>query len=95
MRRRKAAAELGACIRTIRDHRRFLLGQTVTEMQEYADDGSVVFTLPSSEAMRSVSRNTVKTVPLSQLSTSHTRAWLSKRWTSKKRFEQKNKNGEF
>jgi hypothetical protein len=47
MRHRKAAAELDACIRTIRDHRRFLLGQAVTEMQECADEGSVVVTLRS------------------------------------------------
>ena len=99
-RRREAAAELDACIRTIRgipDHRRFLLGQTVAEMQECAGEGTIVvvnITEFRSDAIL-VSRNTVKTVPLSQLSASDTRAWLSKRWTAKKRSEQKKKNEEF
>ncbi|KAN0076282.1 CHAT domain containing protein [Elaphomyces granulatus] len=99
-RRRDAAAELDVCIRTIRgipDHRRFLLGQTVAEMQECAGDGNVVvvnITEFRSDAII-VSRNTVKAVPLSQLSASDTIAWLSKRWTSRKRSEQKKKNEEF
>ncbi|KAN0086950.1 CHAT domain containing protein [Elaphomyces granulatus] len=98
-RRREAAAELDACIRTIRGipgHRRFLLGQTVTEMQECAGEGTIVvvnITEFRSDAIL-VSRNTVKTVPLSQLLASDTRAWLSKRWTPK-RSEQQKKNDEF
>ncbi|KAN0078802.1 CHAT domain containing protein [Elaphomyces granulatus] len=99
-RRREAAVELDACIRTIRDilgHGRFLLGQTVVEMQECADEGSIV--IVNITGFRSdtiiVSRNTVKTVPLPQLSASDARAWLSKRWMAKKRSEQKKKNEEF
>jgi tetratricopeptide (TPR) repeat protein len=44
-RRREAAAELDQCIEEIRStlgHERFLLGQTVTQMQEWAADGSIV-----------------------------------------------------
>ena len=98
-RRREAAAELDTYIRRIRgipDHRRFLLGQTVAEMQECAGEGTIVvvnITEFRSDAIL-ISRNTVKTVPLSQLSASDTRAWLSKRWTPK-RSEQKTKNNEF
>src|SRR5467141_3662302 len=97
--RREAAAELDACIRTIRGipgHRRFLLGQTVAEMQECAGKGTIVvvnITEFRSDAIL-ISRNTVKTVPLSQLSASATRVWLSKRWTPK-RSEQQKKNDEF
>jgi tetratricopeptide (TPR) repeat protein len=98
--RREAVAELDACIKTIRgipEHRRFLLGQTVAEMQECAGEGTVV--VVNITEFRSdtilISRNTVKTVPLSQLSASDARAWLSKRWTAKKRSVQKQKNEEF
>ena len=66
-------------------------------MQECAGEGTIVvvnITEFRSDAIL-VSRNTVKTVPLSQLSASDTRAWLSKRWTAKKRSEQKKKNEEF
>ncbi|KAN0069079.1 hypothetical protein V8E54_012708 [Elaphomyces granulatus] len=72
---------LDACIRTIRDipnHERFLLGQTVAEMQECTGEGTIIvvnMTEFRSDAIL-VSRNTVKTVPLSQLSASDTRAWL-------------------
>ncbi|KAN0071674.1 CHAT domain containing protein [Elaphomyces granulatus] len=99
-RRREAAAELDACMRTIRgipDYRRFLLGQTVAKMQECAGEGTVVvvnITEFRSDAIL-VSRNAVKTVPLSQLSAPDTRAWLSKSWTAKKRSGQKQKNEEF
>src|SRR5467141_864203 len=98
-RHREAAAELDVCIRTIRgipDHRRFLLGQTVAEMQECAGEGTIVvvnITEFRSDAIL-ISRNTVKTVPLSRLSASATRVWLSKRWTPK-RSEQQKKNDEF
>ncbi|KAN0071690.1 CHAT domain containing protein [Elaphomyces granulatus] len=98
--RREAVAELDACIKTIRgipDHRRFLLGQTVAEMQKCAGEGTVV--VVNITEFRSdtilISYNAVKTVPLSQLSASDTRAWLSKRWTVEKRSEQKQKNEEF
>ncbi|KAN0068352.1 hypothetical protein V8E54_013548 [Elaphomyces granulatus] len=43
-RRREAAAELDTYIRRIRgipDHRRFLLGQIVAELQECAGEGSI------------------------------------------------------
>ncbi|KAN0067747.1 CHAT domain containing protein [Elaphomyces granulatus] len=98
--RREAAAELDACIRMIRGiphHQRFLLGQTVAEMQECAGDSNVVvvnITEFRSDAIL-VSRNAIKTVLLSQLSASDTRAWLSKRWMAKKRSEQNTKNKEF
>jgi len=66
-------------------------------MQECADEGSIV--IVNITGFRSdtiiVSRNTVKTVPLPQLSASDARAWLSKRWMAKKRSEQKKKNEEF
>jgi len=99
--RREAAAELDACIRTIRGiphHRRFLLGQTIAEMQECAGESNVVVVVNITEFRSDailVSRNAIKTVLLSQLSASDTRAWLSKRWTAKKRSEQNTKNKEF
>jgi len=66
-------------------------------MQECAGESNVVvvnITEFRSDAIL-VSRNAIKTVLLSQLSASDTRAWLSKRWTAKKRSEQNTKNKEF
>jgi hypothetical protein len=99
-RRREVAAELDACIGIIRGipgHQRFLLGQTVTEMQECAGEGSVV--VVNITHFRSdtiiVSRNSVKTVPLCQLSLSETMTWLRTRYTTKNMSEQKQQNEAF
>jgi tetratricopeptide (TPR) repeat protein len=96
----EAVAELDDCIKKIRGipgHERFLLGQTVAEMQECAGEGSVVvvnITELRSDAIL-VSRNRVKTLPLSQLLASETAVWIRKEWKVKKRSDQKKKNEEF
>jgi hypothetical protein len=66
-------------------------------MQECAGEGTVVvvnITRFRSDAII-VSHDTVKAVLLSRLSASDTMVWLSKRWASKKRSEQKKENEEF
>ncbi|WZH47126.1 CHAT domain-containing protein [Fusarium acuminatum] len=99
-RRREAAAELDTCLKDIRalpGHERFLLGQTVAEMQECATEGSIV--VVNVTAFRSdailVSSHTITTLTLSEMLASDAEAWLCKKWASKRKFEQKGKNDEF
>ncbi|KAH6883524.1 CHAT domain-containing protein [Thelonectria olida] len=99
-RRREAAAELDACIREIRrtpGRERFLLGRTITEMQECAAKGSIVvvnITEFRSDAIL-ISRNAVKALALSELSASDAKDRLNKTWTAKKRSGRRGKNEEF
>ncbi|WZH42182.1 CHAT domain-containing protein [Fusarium acuminatum] len=99
-RRREAAAELDTCLKEIRcvpGHERFMLGQTVTEMQECITGGGVVvinITDFRSNAIV-ISSNSLRTIALPELSASKARSWVSKDWSTKKKREQRSKNDEF
>ncbi|EGU86245.1 hypothetical protein FOXB_03237, partial [Fusarium oxysporum f. sp. conglutinans Fo5176] len=79
-RRQEAAAELDMCLKEIRcvpGHERFMLGQTVTEMQECITEGSIVvinITDFRSDAII-VSSNSLRTIVLPELSASKARLW--------------------
>ncbi|KAJ9419210.1 CHAT domain-containing protein [Fusarium oxysporum] len=78
-RRQEAAAELDMCLKEIRcvpGHERFMLGQTVTEMQECITEGSIVvinITNFRSDAII-VSNNSLRTIVLPELSASKARS---------------------
>jgi tetratricopeptide (TPR) repeat protein len=79
-RRREALDELNACIKEIRGHKgheRFLLGQTVADMQKCAAEGSII--VVNINEFRSdaiiVTRGAIMTVPLPKLSASVAKAW--------------------
>ncbi|KAK4244031.1 CHAT domain-containing protein [Corynascus novoguineensis] len=101
-RRREAVAELNACIREIRGitgNKRFLLGQTMAEIQERAVGGTIVvvnITGLRSDAIL-VSRAAIKTLNLPQLLASDVLAWLGKKWTGRevRRRERPQKNREY
>ncbi|KAK2471360.1 hypothetical protein H9L39_17591 [Fusarium oxysporum f. sp. albedinis] len=99
-RRQEAAAELDMCLKEIRcvpGHERFMLGQTVTEMQECITEGSIVvinITDFRSDAII-VSNNSLRTIVLPELSASKARLWVSKDWSTKKKSEQRGKNNQF
>ncbi|KAK2666383.1 Tetratricopeptide-like helical domain superfamily [Fusarium oxysporum f. sp. vasinfectum] len=79
-RRQEAVAELDMCLKEIRcvpGHERFMLGQTVTEMQECITEGSIVvinITDFRSDAII-VSSNSLRTIVLPELSASKARLW--------------------
>ncbi|KAH7150709.1 hypothetical protein DER46DRAFT_638595 [Fusarium sp. MPI-SDFR-AT-0072] len=79
-RRQEAVAELDMCLKEIRcvpGHERFMLGQTVTEMQECITEGSIVvinITNFRSDAII-VSNNSLRTIVLPELSASKARLW--------------------
>ena len=88
-RRRTASEELSSCIKEIRSlqgYSRFLLGQTATEMQECAEDGSIV--VVNVTEMRSdaiiVSRTGTKTLRLPELDARKVKEWLQKKWWGKR-----------
>lgn len=88
-RRRTAADELDMCIQKIRmlpGYDRFLLGQTATEMQACAREGSIV--VINATDMRSdaiiVSSTEIKTLRLSGLEPSKVKEWLQKKWTGRR-----------
>ncbi|EXM12961.1 hypothetical protein FOTG_18569 [Fusarium oxysporum f. sp. vasinfectum 25433] len=99
IRRLEALAELDACIHEIRGtagHERFMLGQETAEMQECAAGGSIVvvnITTFRSDAII-VSPTAIKTLNLPRLAAEDARAWLSKKWTSR-RSERAQKNREY
>ncbi|KID95310.1 TPR Domain containing protein, partial [Metarhizium majus ARSEF 297] len=101
-RRREAMAELNECVEEIRrfaGHERFLLGQTVAEMQECALGGTIVvvnITDFRSDAIL-VSKTTIRTLGLSRLLASDAKAWLGKEWTGRevRRKERPRKNREY
>ncbi|KNB04348.1 hypothetical protein FOXG_16364 [Fusarium oxysporum f. sp. lycopersici 4287] len=99
-RRQEAAAELDMCLKEIRcvpGHERFMLGQTVTEMQECITEGSIVvinITNFRSDAII-VSNNSLRTIVLPELSASKARLWVSKDWSTKKRSDQRGENDQF
>ncbi|RKK87923.1 hypothetical protein BFJ68_g16991 [Fusarium oxysporum] len=99
-RRQEAVAELDMCLKEIRcvpGHERFMLGQTVTEMQECATEGSIVvinITDFRSDAII-VSNNSLRTIVLPELSASKARLWVSKDLSIKKRSGQRGENDQF
>ncbi|KAH6974920.1 CHAT domain-containing protein [Ilyonectria destructans] len=99
-RRQEAVAELDTCLKEIRaipGHERFMLGQTVAEMQGCVTEGSIVVinvTDFRSDAIL-ISNNTLTTITLPELSASNAKSWLSKNWSTKKKSEQRRKNDEF
>ncbi|KAH7140518.1 CHAT domain-containing protein [Dactylonectria estremocensis] len=99
-RRREAAAELDVCLKEIRrvpGHERFMLGETVAEMQESVTEGSIVVinvTDFRSDAIL-ISNNTLTTITLPELSAVDAKSWLSKNWLTKNKSEQRGKNDEF
>ncbi|KAI8406639.1 hypothetical protein FOFC_14109 [Fusarium oxysporum] len=99
-RRQEAVAELDMCLKEIRcvpGHERFMLGQTVTEMQECITEGSIVvinITDFRSDAII-VSSNSLRTIVLPELSASKARLWVSKDWSTKKRSDQRGENDQF
>ncbi|KAL5610889.1 hypothetical protein FOBRF1_007006 [Fusarium oxysporum] len=99
-RRQEAAAELDMCLKEIRcvpGHERFMLGQTVTEMQECITEGSIVvinITDFRSDAIV-VSNNSLRTIVLPELSASKARLWVSQDWSTKKRSDQRGENDQF
>ncbi|KAL2195348.1 CHAT domain-containing protein [Corynascus similis CBS 632.67] len=100
-RRREAMAELNVCIREIRGiagNERFLLGQTVAEIQECAVGGTVVvvnITKFRSDAIL-VSQAAIKALNLPRLLASDALVWLGKKWTGRevRRRERLQKNRE-
>ncbi|SPJ80269.1 uncharacterized protein FTOL_08661 [Fusarium torulosum] len=99
-RRQEAAAELDICLREIRyipGHERFMLRQTVAEMQECITEGSIVvvnITDFRSDAII-ISSNSLRIIALPELSASKARSWVSKDWSTKKKSEQREKNNQF
>jgi tetratricopeptide (TPR) repeat protein len=98
-RRLEALAELDACIweiRTVPGCERFLLGQTIVEMQQCAVGGGIVvvnITDLRSDAIV-VFPSAIKAMKLPRLSASEAKAWLSKKWTGR-RSEHRQKNAEY
>ncbi|PNP58764.1 hypothetical protein FNYG_15026 [Fusarium nygamai] len=99
-RRQEAVAELDTCLKEIRcapGHERFMLGQTVAEMQECIAEGRIIvinITDFRSDAII-ISSNSLRTVVLPKLSASEARSWASKDWLTKKKSKQRGKNDQF
>ncbi|PNP82363.1 hypothetical protein FNYG_04298 [Fusarium nygamai] len=99
-RRQDAAIELDTCLAEIRclpNHDRFMLGQTIAEMQKCITVGSIV--LVNITDFRSdaivISSKSLRTIALPDLSASKARSWISKDWSTRKRSEQRRKNDQF
>ncbi|KAK4113092.1 hypothetical protein N656DRAFT_836594 [Canariomyces notabilis] len=98
-RRRQSVLDFNVCIEQIRSlpgYERFLLGQTIAEMQECAAGGSIVvvnITEFRSDAII-ITPAVVKAVNLSNLSTSEAETWLSKDWRGR-RAERAAKNRDY
>ncbi|KAH7111457.1 CHAT domain-containing protein, partial [Dactylonectria estremocensis] len=99
-RRQEAAVKLDTCLKEIRrvpGYERFMLGQTVAEMQEYVTEGSIIVinvTDLRSDAIL-ISNNKLTTITLPDLSASDARSWVSKDWSTKRKAKQRHKNDEF
>ncbi|KAI5460955.1 CHAT domain-containing protein [Mariannaea sp. PMI_226] len=99
-RRREAAAELYTCekeIRGVSRHERFMLGQTVSEMQESIIGGIIVIiniTDFRSDAIL-ISKSLLRIITLPRLSAGMARFWVSQDWSAKKKSEKKYKNERF
>jgi tetratricopeptide (TPR) repeat protein len=100
MRRRKATTELEACLRDIRatlGHEKFLLGQTVAEMQEDMSEGYVAIVNISQIRSDAVvmTRNSLQAISLPELRVNDARRWLGTDWIVGRRSEQRQKNDMF
>jgi tetratricopeptide (TPR) repeat protein len=100
VRRPEAATELEACIgdiRAISDYKRFLLGQTVAEMQEYVSEGYVVIVNISTIRSDAVvmTHDYLQAISFPGLSVTDARGWLSTDWIVRRRSEQREKNDMF
>ncbi|RBA11796.1 hypothetical protein FPRO05_14233 [Fusarium proliferatum] len=99
-RRQEAAAELDVCLKKIRcvpGHERFMLGQTVSEVQECITEGSIVvinITNFRSDALI-ISRSSLRIIELPDLSASEARLWVSKDWSTRKKSEHRWMNNQF
>ncbi|KAK2612044.1 hypothetical protein QQS21_002009 [Conoideocrella luteorostrata] len=101
-RRREAVAELDACAREIRGiagYERFLLGQTDTDMQACAMQGTIVVinvTEYRSDAIF-VSQVAISTINLPRLLAADAKAWLGQQWTGRgvRRGERVQKNKDY
>jgi hypothetical protein len=97
--RSRALAQLEACIleiRAIAGHERFLLGQTIDEMQRCAVGGTIVIiniTELRSDAIL-VSPSAIKANNLPNLKASEAKVWLGKQWKGR-RHEKTQKNEEY
>jgi len=99
MRRREAATELEDCLRDIRattDHDRFLLGQTVAQMQEDTCEGCIVMVNVSTIRSDAIvmTQDTLQAISLSDLNIEDARRWLHTEWKSQ-RSELRKKNDKF
>jgi tetratricopeptide (TPR) repeat protein len=100
MRRREATTELEACvidIRAIPGYERFLLGQTVAEMQEGMSEGCVAIVNISQISSDAVvmTRDSLQAIALTELSVKDARRWLGTDWIVRRRPEQRQKNDMF
>ena len=98
-RRREAIIELDACIAEIRNiagYERFLLSQTIADMQNCAAGGSIVvvnITEFRSDAII-ISPEAITTLELSNISAADAKVWLKKTWTGS-REERAKRNREY
>jgi CHAT domain-containing protein len=100
IRRRKAVRQLDTCLRDIRaipGHERFLLGQTVAEMQEGMGEGHVAIVNISQIRSDAIvmTQQTLQAIPLSGLNMEEARRWLRTEWRQRKKTELRKKNQEF
>jgi hypothetical protein len=100
MRRRDVMTELKACveeIEAIHSHERFLLGQTIDQMQESIGDGCVI--IVDISAIRSgaifMTGESLQAIQLLNLNVGDAIKWLGTEWKSKKRHELRKKNDVF
>jgi hypothetical protein len=98
-RRRTTMSALDSCIRDIQSllgYNRFLLSQTISEMQACIVDGIIVIinvTDIQSDVII-ISLGTIKVMRLPKLLASKVRGWLEKKWTSR-RSERPKRNQEY
>ncbi|KAM0710540.1 hypothetical protein Q7P35_002211 [Cladosporium inversicolor] len=99
-RRHEATKELEGCLRVIRalpGHGRFLLGQTVTEMQKGMSEGYVVIVNISTIGSDAIvmAQDSLQAIPLPGLIVTDVKRWLSTDWIVTRRSEQRQKNDKF
>jgi hypothetical protein len=93
MRRRETVTELEACLQDIRatpSHHRFLLGQTVAQMQEDICEGCIIIVNISTIRSNAIvmARASLQAISLPKLSLTHARHWIDTDWTVGKRSDQ-------
>jgi hypothetical protein len=100
IRRRVAVTQLEECLRDIRaisGHERFLLGQTVAQMQEDICEGCIVMVNVSTIRSDAVvmSQDILKALSLPDMNVEDVSRWLRTEWRSRKRSDLRKKNDEF